>query len=241
MMPYAGHPGHVDTKRSEIDLVTKIDKKSEAIIHKTINRAFPSHGFQGEEKTFANQNSVYRWIVDPIDGTTNFVHGVPSFAVSIGLTFNKNLIVGLVYDPARKEAFSAIKGKGSYLNGKRIHASSIKDLDKSLLSTGFSSKFRQDPVPYLTWFTAFQFKCHAVRRMGATSLSLAYVACGRQEGFYEQDLWPWDIAAGLLLVKEAGGKTTDFFGKPVDINEGKVVASNSLIHAQMLKVLSASS
>jgi len=232
-----GKPKTIETKRSAIDLVTEIDRASERLIHDAIQRRFPDHGFQGEERIRTNPDAPYRWIVDPLDGTTNFVHGVPLFAVSIALTYQDTLVVGVVHDPTRDETFTAIKGSGARLNGRPIHVSKTRQLAKSLLSTGFSPTFHHNPEPYLRWFTAFQFRCHAVRRIGCTSLSLAYVACGRKEGFYEQDLMPWDIAAGLLLVQEAKGRVTDFQGRPVRLEEGRVVASNRKIHDEMLACL----
>ncbi len=234
----AGKPRSVHTKRSAIDLVTEIDRASERMIHDEIRRRFPDHGFQGEERAQTNPDAPLRWIVDPVDGTTNFVHGMPAFAISIALTRHGQPIAGVVYDPTRRETFTAIKGAGARLNGTRIRVSKAARLSDSLLSTGFSSNFRRNPTPYLTWFVAFQARCHAVRRMGCTSLSLAYVACGRQDGFYERDLWPWDIAAGVLLVHEAGGRVTDFTGHPVQLAEGRVIASNGSIHAPMVSILS---
>jgi len=232
-----GKPKTIQTKRSVIDLVTELDRASERLIHDVIQRRFPDHGFQGEERIRTNPDAPYRWIVDPLDGTTNFVHGAPVFAVSIALTDQDTLVVGVVHDPTRDETFTAIKGSGARLNGRPIHVSKTRRLADSLLSSGFSPKFRHNPEPYLRWFTAFQLRCHAVRRIGCTSLSLAYVACGRQDGFYEQDLMPWDIAAGLLLVQEAEGCISDFRGRPVRLEEGRVVASNKKIHDEMLACL----
>ena len=238
---HVGRPKTVQTKLSEIDLVTEIDRGSERLLHQVIQRHFPDHGFQGEERTRAHPESPFQWIVDPLDGTMNFVHGVPTFAVSIGLWHRHQPLVGVIHDPTRDETFTAIRGRGAWLNGRRMRVSPARQLATSLLSTGFSSKFRQDPKPYLRWFTAFQSRCHGVRRMGSTAISLAYVACGRQEGFYEQDLWPWDIAAGLLLVREAGGRVSDFHGRPVRLEQGEVLATNGLIHRQMLHLLAPAS
>jgi len=234
---HAGRPATVETKRSHIDLVTEIDRASEQILHRAIRRAFPDHGFRGEEATLTNPHAPYQWIVDPLDGTTNFVHGTPSFAISIGLLHVGRPVLGLIHDPMRHETFTALRGRGARLNGRRISVSPVRSVATSMLSTGFSDKFRDNPAPYLRWFAAFQSRCHAVRRMGSTALSLAYVACGRQEGFYEQDLWPWDIAAGILLVREAGGRVTDFHGRDVKLEDGRVVASNTRIHAEMLRLL----
>ncbi len=237
VLAHTGRPRTIQTKRHAVDLVTEVDRASERILHRAIQRAFPHHGFQGEERTRTNPASPYQWIVDPIDGTTNFVHGVPTFGISMGLWHGETPIVGVIYDPTRDETFTAITGHGARLNGRRMRVSRVARLGDALLSTGFSERFRDDPEPFVRWFTAFQLRCHGVRRVGSTTISLAQVACGRQDGFYEQDLWPWDIAAGILLVQEAGGRVTNFHGRPVRLSEGRLVASNGAIHPQMLTVL----
>jgi len=234
---HVGEPTTVDTKRSVIDLVTDIDRASEQLIHRVLQRAFPDHGFHGEEHAHLRSEAPYTWIVDPIDGTTNFVHGVPAFAVSIGLVYHHAPLLGVIYDPMRKELFSGLKGRGAFLNGQRLSVSRTRFVEKSLLSTGFSSKFRVNPQPYLRWFRTFQSRSHAVRRIGCTTLSLAYVASGRLDGFYEQDLWPWDIAAGLLIVQEAGGRVSDFHGRPPVLRDGELLATNGRIHQEMLRLL----
>jgi len=234
---HVGEPTTVETKRSAIDLVTDIDRASEQLIHRLLHRAFPNHGFHGEEHAHLRSEAPYTWIVDPIDGTTNFVHGVPAFAVSIALAHRDTPVVGVIYDPIRKELFSGMKGCGAFLNGKRVSVSRTRLVEKSLLSTGFSVKFRTHPQRYLKWFRTLQTRSHAVRRIGCTTLSLAYVAAGRMEGFYEQDLWPWDIAAGMLLVQEAGGRITDFRGRPPNLREGELLATNGRIHREMQRLL----
>ncbi len=234
---HRGRPRTVGTKSSEIDLVTEVDRASERLLYQAIARRFPDHGFQGEEGGRSHPTAPYRWIVDPLDGTTNFVHGVPVFGISIALAHHEDIVLGIIHDPSQRETFTAIKGRGAWVNGRRIHVSRTRTLAKSLLSTGFSAKFRTNPQPYLEWFWAFQSRCHAVRRMGSTALSLAYVACGWQDGFYEEDLKSWDIAAGLLLVKEAGGRVSDFHGRPVRLEDGRLVASNGSLHRQMLALL----
>lgn len=222
--------------------MTEVDRASERLLHAAIRREFPTHGFLGEEATRTNPTSAYQWIIDPIDGTTNFVHGVPSFAISIALTDRGRPVVGVIYDPIQRETFTAVAGAGSRLNGRRIAVSRTRRLAESLLSTGFSSTFRTHPQPMLAWFIALQARCQGVRRIGCTTLSLAYVACGRQDGFYEQELWPWDIAAGILLVREAGGRVTDFAGHPVTrLDDGRIVASNGRIHQVLLAHLAAPS
>jgi len=237
---HAGRPASVQTKRSAVDLVTEIDRSSERLIRQSLQRATPTFGFVGEEYGRRRGRSPYQWIVDPLDGTMNFVHGVPFFGVSIALVFEQTPIAGVVYDPCRKELFTATRGGGAFLNGKRIKVSSTRHLSSSLLSTGFSSRFRTQPVQYLRWFRALEGASHAVRRLGSTALCLAYVAAGRLDGFYERDLWSWDTAAGIVLVQEAGGRVSDFAGRRVVLEDGRVVASNGSIHPQVLRVLGGS-
>ena len=235
----AGRPRTVQTKRSAIDLVTEVDRASERMIGDAILRRFPDHGFQGEEQSLRNPEAPYRWIVDPLDGTTNFVHGMPFFGISIGLVHRDELLVGLVHDPIRRELFTAMRGHGAFLNGTRIHVSRTHTMATSLLSTGFSSAFRDHPDAFLEWLRRFESASHAVRRLGSTALCLAYVASGRQDGFYERDLSPWDTAGGILLVREAGGRVTDFHGRSRGLLEpnAQLVASNGRIHREMLATI----
>ena len=235
-----GRPKRVETKRSAIDLVTEIDRAAERLIQTILRKASPDFGFLGEEHGERREPAPYRWIVDPIDGTNNFVHGFPFFGVSIGLEHRGRMVVGVIYDPMRRELFVATKGGGAFLNGRRIHVSRTRALARSLLSTGFSSNFLTHTQPYLRWFQAFQRQSHGVRRIGSTVLSLAAIAAGRMEGFYERDLWPWDMAAGILLVKEAGGRVTNLQGDPVVLERGRLVASNGHIHRQLLRILNQS-
>lgn len=240
-----GRHGTVKTKRSPIDLVTKIDKAAERLIDTTLRRAHPDVGFLGEERGTRDERASYRWVVDPLDGTNNFVHGFPMFAVSIGLedrassvTLHRTrMLVGVIYDPLRRELFVAVRGQGAWLNGKPLHVSPTKRLSHSLLSTGFSSAFLRKEQPYLGWFAALQRSSHGVRRIGSTVLSLASVAAGRLEGFYEQDLWPWDMAAGMLIVEEAGGRISRLDGGPVILERHDLVATNSHIHRELLRTL----
>jgi len=227
----------VQTKRSPIDLVTEIDRAAEQLIHRILYRAYPTFGFLGEEHGQRRHQDEFRWIVDPLDGTNNFVHGLPLFGVSIGLEYRGTMMVGVIYDPIRRELFVAMKGHGATLNGTPIHVSKTRVLAQSLLSTGFSSNFLRRPGPYLKWFEAFQRASHGVRRIGSTVFCLSSIAAGRLDGFYEQDLWPWDIAAGILLVEEAGGHVSDFTGAPPQLAGGRVVASNGSIHREMLRIL----
>ena len=236
---HVGRPKTVTTKRSAIDLVTEIDRASERLIQTTLRRVEPSFGFLGEERGAWRPDADTRWIVDPLDGTNNFVHGLPIFGVSIGLEHRGTMVVGVIYDPMRRELFTAVKGGGALLNGKRIRVSPMRQLSRSLLATGFSSSFLTRDEPYMSWFKALQRASHGVRRIGSTVYCLAAVAAGRLEGFYERDLWPWDIAAGMLLVEEAGGRITNVDGRPVALERGNLVASNRRIHRDLLRTLAA--
>lgn len=234
---YAGRPKTVRTKRSAIDLVTEIDRAAERLIQTMLRRKAPEFGFLGEERGERAGRAPWRWIVDPLDGTNNFVHGFPFFGVSIGLEHRGTMVAGVVYDPMRRELFQAVKGRGAFLNGHRIRVSRTRPLARSLVSTGFSSAFLARRQPYLRWFEHFQRRSHGVRRVGSTVLCLAYIACGRLDGFYERDLWPWDMAAGMLLVTEAGGRISNCAGEAVQLERGQLVASNGAIHREMLRAL----
>jgi len=235
---YVGRPRRVDTKKSAIDLVTEVDHAAENLIFRRLHRAFPDHGFQGEERPRQRGKGPYRWVVDPLDGTTNFVHGVPLFGVSIALACNNAVLAGVIFDPMRNELFSASRGQGSSLNGRRIRVSGTSRLGSGLLSTGFATSFRRHSQRYLRWLKTFELDSRAVRRIGSTALSLAYVASGRLDGFYEERLWPWDIAAGVLLVSESGGRVTNFSGGDPDLERGELIASNGRIHRSILSRLS---
>lgn len=237
LVRHADKPKTVSIKRNVIDLVTEIDKASEQIIHRILKQAAPDFGFLGEERGAEVSRSAYRWIVDPIDGTNNFVHGLPLFGVSIGLEHAGKIVLGVIYDPMRRELFTALRGQGARLNSRRICVAQTRQLAKSLVATGFSFNFRKHPQPYLGWFQDFQCNSHGVRRLGSTVFCLASIAAGRLEGFYERDLWPWDVAAGMLLVEEAGGKVSNLEGKPASLTEGRLLATNGHIHAQMLRIL----
>jgi myo-inositol-1(or 4)-monophosphatase len=234
---YVGRPKQVATKRSAIDLVTEVDRAAERLLHARLHRAFPQVGFLGEEHGARGDTAAGRWIVDPLDGTNNFVHGLPLFGVSIGLEQRGRIVVGVIYDPMRRELFVALKGRGAFLNGRRLRVSATRTLARSLLSTGFSTTFLRQDQPYLGWFRAVQRHSHGVRRLGSTVLSLAAVAAGRLEGFYERDLWPWDMAAGMLLVEEAGGRVSNLAGRRPRLASGELVATNGRIHHQLLRTL----
>lgn len=222
--------------KGEIDLVTKADKEAEKRILSLIREHFPDHGFWAEESGVTGGDSEYTWVIDPLDGTTNFAHGFPWFAVSIGLRKGNETVLGVVYSCCRDELFAAERGGGAYCNDQPIRVSDTKDLKSGLFVTGY---------PYdLAWVDAYVKqtqsmlkRCRGLRRTGSAALNLCYVASGTFSGFWEFNLNPWDIAAGALIVEEAGGKVTDFTGKGLDLNVGNIVASNGLMHEQLLVAL----
>jgi myo-inositol-1(or 4)-monophosphatase len=224
--------------KSAIDLVTATDRECEKRIVDLLLKNFPGHSILAEEQTaITAPGSSYRWIIDPLDGTTNFAHSFPQFAVSIALEHEGEIVLGIVYDPLREEGFSAIKGMGALLNGKPIKVSLVAELDKALLATGFPYDHRENVDFYLKFFRAFMKKSQGIRRAGAAALDLCYVACGRLDGFWELKLHAWDTAAGGLIVREAGGAATDFSGEPFSIWGEETLASNGLIHEEMVEAL----
>ncbi len=226
--------------KGEINLVTDSDLAAERRIIKSLKKAFPSHEIIAEETAGNYHNrkpAKYRWIIDPLDGTTNFAHGYPLFAVSIALEYNGRIILGVAYTPLLKELFTAVTGKGAYLNGKKIRVSKTSRLSQSLLATGFPYDIRQSARTNLNYYGRMQLAGRDIRRDGTAVLNLCYVACGRFDGFWEMKLKPWDTAAGMLILKEAGGKITDFRGKPYSIYGEETLASNKKIHQQMVAVL----
>jgi len=225
------------TYKGDVDLVTQADRRSEQAVVALLRSHFPEHSVVAEEGGGRETGSDYRWFVDPLDGTTNFAHKYPCFAVSIGLEQAGELIAGVVYQPITRELFTAAKGEGSFLNQKRIHVSKIDRLATSLLVTGFPSvKRTQNPNIHYYW--DFTLRSHGVRRDGSAAMDLASVACGRFEGFWEFGLHPWDTAAGVLLVREAGGVVTTFSGQPYRPGDHETVASNGLIHGEMRQLAS---
>ena len=221
--------------KDRINLVTKADREAEQNIVRRLLKAFPAYGILAEEGTAMAGNT--RWIVDPLDGTTNYAHGYPVFCVSIALEREGGIVLGVIYDPVRKEMFSAERGHGAFLNRNRMHVSKIRSLGRALLVTGFAYDVHTTRDNNLDHFTNFILKAQAVRRAGSAALDLAYLACGRFDGFWELKLHPWDTAAGSLLVTEAGGKTTDFRGKPFSIYGRETLASNGFIHRAMQNIL----
>jgi myo-inositol-1(or 4)-monophosphatase len=225
--------------KSPTSPVTNIDVLSEKSIIRLIHKNFPEHNVLGEESDYLretkNTGSPYRWIIDPLDGTVNFLHGFPQCSVTIGVEVEKKIIVGGIYDPFRDELFMAERGKGATLNGKRIHVSKRDTLDRSLLLTGFPYDHREKADYYLKVAKPFLEKSMDLRRLGSAALDLAWVACGRVEGYWEFNLNPWDVAGGWLVVEEAGGKVTDFSNWPLRINDpSQILATNALIHDEML-------
>lgn len=223
--------------KGEIDPVTEVDKRCDQAITQIILQSFPDHDLLTEESPFKKKGSPWKWIIDPLDGTTNYLHGYPCFCVSIGLEIEGEMKLGVVYDPILDELFLSEKGKGAYLNGKRIFVSREPVLDRSFLSTGFPYDVREHTDFYLCYFRQFIAQSFAIRRPGSAAIDLCYVAAGRFDGFWELKLRPWDLAAGTLLITEAGGKVTDFKGQPLSIYAGDILASNGLIHEQMLEAI----
>ncbi|MBI4686553.1 MAG: inositol monophosphatase [Nitrospirae bacterium] len=224
--------------KGEIDLVTEADLKSEQKIVSIIKKAFPEHDILAEERGLQDNQAEYKWLIDPLDGTTNYAHGFPVFAVSIALERKGEIILGVVYDPMRDEIFTAIKGKGAYLNNKKINVSATKSLSVSLLATGFAYDVRVSPENNLNHFSNFILRSQGIRRAGSAAIDLCYIASGRFDGYWEMKLKPWDTAAGSLIVKEAGGRVTDFQGQPFSHYSKEILASNGKIHREMIKVLS---
>ena len=224
------------TYKGDADLVTAADKASEKLITDRIRKEFPGHDLFGEEGTRSNTGSEYRWYIDPLDGTTNFAHGFPVFCVSLGLEFRGERIAGVVYDPTRNEVFAAEKGSGAFLNGERIKVSKVDNLAECLTATGFPSHKRHKN-PNIFFYHVITLKTHGVRRAGSAALDLAYVAAGRLDAFWEFNLNPWDTAAGVVLVQEAGGKVTQFDGSGWLLDSKETLASNGLVHQEMIKVM----
>ena len=216
------------------DFVTEIDQRAEAAIVEIIQRAYPEHGILAEEGTRIGSQD-YEWIIDPLDGTTNFIHAVPSLAVSIGVRRQNRLEHAVVYDPLRNELFTASRGGGAHLNDRRLRVSQRRDLDDSLIATGFPFRDFSYLDEYLAIFKNLMQKTAGLRRAGSAALDLAYVAAGRYDGFWEFHLKPWDVAAGALLIQEAGGLATDFHGEQDFLQSGNIVAGNLRIHALLLQ------
>jgi myo-inositol-1(or 4)-monophosphatase len=227
----------IEYKTSEANLVTEIDKKSEAAIINFIRTKYPDHGILAEESGAENSSAEYIWVIDPLDGTTNFAHGLPIFSVSIGIQKNGRTICGAVYDVTRDEMFSAESGSGAFRNSSRLHVTERDNISHSLLVTGFPYDIKNNPDFAIERFISFIRQARAVRRLGSAALDLSYVAAGIFDGFWEVSLSPWDLCAGQLLVSEAGGLVTDFNGRPMDIFSKRILASNGKIHTKMMDIL----
>jgi myo-inositol-1(or 4)-monophosphatase len=219
--------------KGSADLVTIADRQSEALILARIRSDFPSHDVMGEEGTRIETGSDYKWYVDPLDGTTNFAHGYPVFCVSLAVEFRGRRIAGVIYDPTRDEMFAAEKGSGARLNGQPIRVSATTRLAECLVATGFPSQKRHKN-PNIYFYHHLTLRSHGVRRAGSAALDLCNVASGRFDGFWEFNLNPWDTAAGVLIVEEAGGRVTDFSGDPFQIASRETLASNGLVHAALI-------
>jgi myo-inositol-1(or 4)-monophosphatase len=230
--------------KGDVDVVTVADRTVEKLIRARLTETFPEHGVYGEEGTRERLDREFRWYVDPLDGTTNFAHSFPQFCVSLGLEQRPaglardqdgTLVAGVIYDPLRDELFATEKGGGATLNGKPLRVSVIQELAEALLATGFPSRKRH-ASPNIHFYQEFTLRSHGVRRAGSAALDLAYVAAGRLEGFWEFNLNPWDTAAGILLVEEAGGKVTDFSGEHYRIDSREIWASNAHIHGEVIRL-----
>lgn len=230
--------------KGDVDLVTVADRTVEKLIRQRLGEVFPDHGIFGEEGTRERLEAEYRWYVDPLDGTTNFAHGFPQFCVSLGLEQRRaglkagqdgTLVAAVIYDPMRDELFTAERGMGATVNGRPIRASKTANLAEALLATGFPSRKRHQN-PNIHFYHEFTLRSHGVRRAGSAALDLAYVASGRLDAFWEFNLNPWDTAAGILLVTEAGGRASDFAGGPFRLNSEETLVSNGLIHDELVKM-----
>jgi len=223
--------------KGEIDPVTDVDKLCERAVVGMISKAFPDHDILSEESFFEKKGSPWKWIIDPIDGTTNYIHEYPCFCVSVGLELEGRMQLGVVYNPLLDELFQAVKGMGTFFNGRKVTVSSRDKLDGSFLCTGFPYDVREHADFYLKYFKAFITRSFALRRPGSAVLDLCYVAAGRFDGFWEMRLHPWDVAAASLMVTEAGGTVTDFAGNPYSIYSDELLASNGFIHEEMIRVM----
>jgi myo-inositol-1(or 4)-monophosphatase len=228
------------THKGDIDIVTEADVASERLIVERIRSYYPRHAILAEESgdtlAIGDQQSEWRWVIDPLDGTTNYAHGYPCFCVSIALEHEGVIKVGVIYDPTRDELFAAERGEGATLNGRGIRVSDVDDLNRAMLCTGFPYDVRERN-DFARHFSNFIMHAQAVRRDGSAALDLAYVACGRFDGFWEEGLNPWDVAAGVLLIEEAGGRVSRYDGSPFDIYTPPILTSNGLVHEAMMRVL----
>ena len=223
--------------KGEVDLVTEMDRSAQDLIEREILLKYPDHGILAEEDLVLNGTSGFLWIVDPLDGTTNYAHRFPMFSVSIAVVFDHEILCGVVYNPVSDEMFKAVAGEGASLNTMPLRVSNTRQLTESLLGTGFPYNIRETAQTILGHFRRFLITAQDIRRCGSAALDLCFVACGRFDGFWEMDLKPWDVAAGALIVREAGGMVTNFSGNDLGMDTSQVLASNGIIHEQMMEIL----
>lgn len=232
-----GKAHSIEFKTNELNLVTETDKASEKLITDFIRKKYPSHGILAEEGSEANRSAEYLWVIDPLDGTTNFAHGLPIFSVSIGLQKNGETIAGVVYDVMRDIVYSTKKNNGSFENGRRLQVSKNENLGHSMLVTGFPYDVKDNPDKAYERFIEFLKHARAIRRLGSAAIDFCYVANGVFDGFWEVSLHPWDLCAGKLIVEEAGGLVTDFDGNKIDIYSKRILGTNGSIHQKMIDVM----
>lgn len=235
ILDHFGTAFSISQKTSANNIVTEVDKSTERLIRKMINDQFPDHGIVGEEYEIQQTKTKYQWIVDPIDGTTNFAHGIPLCCVSIGLLEDEKMLMGAVYNPMMDEFYFAERGKGAFVNEQRISVSDSSDFDTACLVTGFPYNFPDYDITRV--FTKLVKKGLPVRRLGSAALDLCWVACGRFDGFWEHNLNAWDIAAGYLIVEEAGGRVTDFQDNPYTVWDKQTLATNGKIHEELRQAI----
>ncbi|MFH1283158.1 MAG: inositol monophosphatase family protein [bacterium] len=226
--------------KGRIDPVTHIDTKCEGTIVKIIKGNFPDHTIISEEIGIIKKKSDYSWFIDPLDGTVNYSHGFPSFCVCIGVVFKGRVVVGVIYDPNKNELFTAVEGRGAYINGRRMMVSKISDLEKALVATGFAYNIKEARNKNFRSFSRAALHCQGVRRAGSAGLDLAYVACGRLDGFWEYNLQSWDVAAGSLMVTEAGGCVSNIKDKKLDLFSKQIIATNKHIYKDFISILAGS-
>ena len=235
-MSHFGNVSRID-KKGVIDLVTEADTESESVIIDTIQKAFTDHSILAEESGLSTGKADYQWIIDPLDGTTNFAHQLGLFSISIAFALKGETVFGLVLSPITRELFTAVKGKGASLNGRKIAVSKSMTVSESFLVTGFPYNLRDYFDPLLARFSKCLKASQGVRRLGSAAIDLCFIACGRFDGFWEENLKPWDTAAGELIAREAGAMVTDFSNKPFTINKKQILATNGRIHKEMLALL----
>lgn len=225
--------------KGAIDLVTDADTAAEAAVLQVIRAAYPSHAVLAEESGAQDRASRYRWIIDPLDGTTNYAHAVPQFAVTLACEVDGEVAVGVIFDPMRDELYTATRGGGARCNGEAIAVSSCAEVSQALLSTGFPYWIQDEFEGAMALFSTFLRRAQGIRRFGSAALDLAWLAAGRYDGFFELGLKPWDIAAGALIVEEAGGRVTNLDGTPLRLDAGQILAGPAYLHSELLSIASA--